>query len=74
MRMKRKRMKMQGYRLVFFPLQIYIKKKKIPKINSTFFLSCVQNEEDDWQENEELRAIEGLEGKSEAFQEYQQVL
>ncbi len=26
-------------------------------------LSRVQNEEDDWQENEELRAIEGLEGE-----------
>uniref|UniRef100_A0A8D3CW80 Voltage-dependent L-type calcium channel subunit alpha n=1 Tax=Scophthalmus maximus TaxID=52904 RepID=A0A8D3CW80_SCOMX len=24
--------------------------------------SCLQNDEDDWQENEELRAIEGLEG------------
>uniref|UniRef100_A0A8D3CH50 Voltage-dependent L-type calcium channel subunit alpha n=1 Tax=Scophthalmus maximus TaxID=52904 RepID=A0A8D3CH50_SCOMX len=26
--------------------------------------SCLQNDEDDWQENEELRAIEGLEGET----------
>lgn len=29
----------------------------------TWLFCCVQNEEDDWQENEELRAIEGLEGE-----------
>lgn len=43
----------------------------MPNKNS-WSLSCVQNEEDDWQENEELRAIEGLEGESDALQEEQQ--
>lgn len=31
----------------------------------------MQNEEDDWQENEELRAIEGLEGECDTQQERQ---
>lgn len=34
------------------------------KCQTADLLSCVQNDEDDWQENEELRAIEGLEGVS----------
>ena len=32
---------------------------------------CVQNDEDDWQENEELRAIEGLEGECGPLQDKQ---
>lgn len=59
MTMRRRKMKMPRYRIKPSKLRI------VAKFLRYYSIICppVQNEDDDWQENEELRAIEGLEGE-----------
>lgn len=54
-RTKRRRMKTQGF--------VRFSDTGSDKETKAEVVVCWQNEDDDWQENEELRAIEGLEGE-----------